>query len=74
MPLSTDDNDNFFLEFGQNNELGRPVSVSLKVINTSAIPTTLHSMVSNFPAANVSRPAKQGNCIIIMWHSDLYHA
>ena len=59
-PLPTDGSGNYLLEFGQSNELGRPVSICLKVINTTAIPTTLHSMVSTFPAANVPRPQQQG--------------
>lgn len=59
VPLPTCD-DNFYLNFGTNNRLGEPVSVSLKVVNTSAIPTCLETVISNFPAAKVSNLPQQG--------------
>lgn len=60
-PLPTDDDDMSILDLGQCNELGRPVSARIKVINTTAIQTTLHLEVSNFPPApNVHKPPHQG--------------
>lgn len=51
----------FHLAFGSDNRLGQPVSMRLKVINTSAIPTSMEVVVSHFPAAPVCSPAQQGS-------------
>ena len=73
MPFPTDDSGHFLLELGRSNELGRPISVNLKVINTSAIPTTLRMLISNFPAADVLAPPKQSETSIYSRYIWLFH-
>lgn len=62
--LPTLDGD-FYLDFGTDNKLVEPVSMCLKVTNTSAIPTSLETVISHFPAAKVSGPPpQQGMCML----------
>lgn len=54
IPLTS--NGKYFLDFGRYNVIGHPISLTLKAINTSAIPTSLDAHVSLFPAAVPPQP------------------
>lgn len=55
----------YLLDFGPSNVLGQPVSLYLKVVNNSAVPTFLETSISNFPAASVTTLPQHGNVHIV---------